>query len=480
MKTNRVIIRWLALAALSTFNLQSSTVFGGPMFPIVTNDTAATGISVACAGTNYLVGIQGDIVSVNNYQITAQLFGPAGTPVGARINPVPGHTGGNPRVASSGTNFLMVWPDDYLNGQHSSVNGQIISSTGALVGGWFAITANSEQKFSSIESVAYGAGRYLVVWDDFSNGSNWAIYGQIISASGALIGGNFLICAPVNGQNEKDASVAFDGTNFLVAWQFNSTSGGYHAVTYGVFISPAGAMGAPFAIGQTVSLDTNPLGLVFNGTNYLVTWNYDSQEDSGGNPFWYLYGRFVTPAGTFPGNEFMILPTNGIPRFPGLAFDGANYLLCWNINYGTTNSTVQCQFLNASGQPTGCQFTPFAAQGGAVPILANLLFDGKQFAAIGTVSAGGTSPTNNSGVYGVFIPASTARPQFVAGTGYTNKQFSLSLTGTPGINYTIQASTNLPASNWMPLITNSPTNGPFTFTDSDATNRSRFYRAVKQ
>ena len=475
MKTNQILAGCLALAALAFSNLQPSIALGSQMFPIVTNDTAATGISVACAGTNYLVGIQGDIVSANNYQITAQLFGPAGTPVGARINPVPGHTGGNPHVASSGTNFLMVWPDDYLGGNNSSISAQLISPSGGLIGGMIAITANSSQKFNSVESVAYGGGRYLVAWNDYSNGTN--VYGQLVSASGTLIGGNFLICPLVIGQNSKGAAVASDGTNFLVIWQYSISGGNQDTnITYGVFVSSAGVVGSPFAIGQTFSAAPNPLYAVFNGTNYLVAYNSSANPGDVAKP---IYGRFVTPAGAFLGNEFVIV-TNGNARVPALAFDGANYLLCWNDNLTATNSTVQFQFLNASGQPAGPQFTPFTAQGSEVPLVAVPVFDGKQFVSVATLSAGGFTPTTNAGVYGAFIPASTARPQFGSGATYGNKQFSLSLAGTPGINYAVQMATNLVAASWTSLATNSPTNGTFTFTDSGATNRSRFYRAVKQ
>jgi hypothetical protein len=128
----------------------------------------------------------------------------------------------------------------------------------------------------------------------------------------------------------------------------------------------------------------------------------------------------------------------------------------------------------------GPQFTPFSAKGSAVPLVSRPIYDGKRFVIVTSLSASGFTPTNNAAIYGAFIPASTARPQFSSSASYTNKQFSLSLTGTPGINYAIQAATNLPASNWMPLVTNSPTNGAFSFTDTGATNRSRFYRAVKQ
>jgi hypothetical protein len=383
----------------------------GQMFPIVTNDTAASGISVACAGTNYLVGIQGDFVKINNYQITAQLFGPAGTPIGSRISPVPGHTGGNPHIASCGTNFLMVWPDDYLTGATHGINAQIITPSGGLAGGWFAIVPESanQPKFSSLESVAYGGGKYLVVWDDDRFGTNLAIFGQLISTGGSLIGGNFLICPPANGHDAKSASVASDGTNFLVVWQCNTTSGGDHNVTYGVFVSPLGAMGTPFAIGQTVSLDRNPISAVFNGTNYLVAWNYDSQRDASNNAIWNIYGRFVTPAGSFTGSEFAII-ANGSPYFPGLAYDGTNYLLSWIVNLLASNSDVEFQFLNAAAQPVGTPFTPFSAIGSEAPIVSDSIYDGHKFVSIATLSADGMTPTNDSVIYGAFISAN-ATPQ---------------------------------------------------------------------
>jgi len=455
-----------------SIQLPSNPTLADQMFPIVTNDTAATSFTAACAGTNYLVGIQGDYVGSDSYQITAQLFGPDGTPVGARINPVPGHTGGNPFTTSSGTNLLMVWPDDYSDGIHyfgGNIMAQLLNPSGALIGSWFPITTASEE----ISGVIYGAGSYLVMWQQNSGGS-WAIYGQIVSASGTLIGGNFLIGAPADGQQPTSVAAAFDGTNFLVAW-VNVISLYATNVTDGVFVSPSGAVGTPFAISQSISLEQDPLAVVFNGTNYLVVWNLENPDLN----FYDLYGRFVTPAGTFIGDEFAVA-TNQDKAFPGLAFDGANYLLCWNVNGDTTNANIECQFLNAGGQPMGPQFTPFAAQGSEVPLVTLPIYDGKRFVLVTSLSAGGFTPTNDAGIYGAFIPASTAPPQFCGGAICTNKQFTLSLTGTPGINYAIQMTTNLISASWTPVFTNSPTNGTFTFTDIGATNDSRFYRAVKQ
>ena len=444
-------------------------------FPIATN-TGDTSISFASDGTNYLVGIQGDYVTNNSYEITAQLISSTGTLIGSRINPVPGHTGGNPAIACSGTNYLMVWPDDYLGGDESSVSAQLIGPSGGLVGGMIAVTANSEQKRPV---AAYGGGKYLVLWEDYSSGTA-AIYGQLVSPSGALAGAQMVIYSDIN-NSQRTPAAAFGQTNFCVVWEKRRNSNPEQWDTYGIFISPAGVTGAPFAISQTVSARYNPPGVVFNGTNYLVVWNRDTSPGGTNTAVWNICGRFVTPSGTFPGNEVNIV-TNGNPVYPLPAFDGGNYLLTWNQGAGTTNSSAYFQFLDATGRPIGSQFTPFSALGSEVPLFAPLLFDGKQFVAICTLSAGGfaPTPTNNACVYGAFIPASTALPQFGGGASYGNKQFSLSLTGTPGINYAIQMTTNLASPNWISLTTNSSTNGTFSFADTSATNASRFYRAVKQ
>ena len=72
-----------------------------------------------------------------------------------------------------------------------------------------------------------------------------------------------------------------------------------------------------------------------------------------------------------------------------------------------------------------------------------------------------------------------APPPHLAVINYTNRQFSLQLNGTAGTNYIIQMSTNLPANNWIPIFTNVATGGTFNYSDANATNLSRFYRAVQ-
>jgi len=80
-------------------------------------------------------------------------------------------------------------------------------------------------------------------------------------------------------------------------------------------------------------------------------------------------------------------------------------------------------------------------------------------------------------VSGSSIAATPPSPPFLSAPGvFSGNQFQFSVTGTVGSNYVIQVSTNLGASNWISIFTNT---APFTFIDSNANNFPQgFYRAI--
>jgi uncharacterized repeat protein (TIGR03803 family) len=96
-----------------------------------------------------------------------------------------------------------------------------------------------------------------------------------------------------------------------------------------------------------------------------------------------------------------------------------------------------------------------------------------------TTTYGGTNDSGTVFSLSLGSVIVSASPQLTP-LNYTNGQFSLMLTGTSGTNYIIQMSTNLAVNNWTAMITNTAINGTFRFTDASATNKSRYYRALKQ
>ncbi len=78
---------------------------------------------------------------------------------------------------------------------------------------------------------------------------------------------------------------------------------------------------------------------------------------------------------------------------------------------------------------------------------------------------------SNSATLSVYASATAT---LSALSSFSGGQFQFTVSGVPGFNYVIQASTNF--IDWEPLITNT---SPFTLTDDDTTNfPARFYRAV--
>ena len=311
-------------------------------------------------------------------------------------------------------------------------------------------------------------------------------YGQLVTPSRTLQGTNFFMGSILTDEeSDTHAALVFGATNYLFVWEMPSNGPPGEWETYGRFISKTGAAGTLFQISQTASLDYEPPAAAFDGTNFFVIMNTDTARTASGAPIWNLYGRLVSQSGTFPGSELELNTNQAVVA--ALAFDGVNYLLGWGHDTFTTNTDKSAlfQFYNRSAVSIGPAFIPISPQGTNYPVSAGMVFDGSKFVIPGTLgnliasSNGSIKGLTSGAIYGAFIPASTASPTLTE-SNLVGTQFPLQLTGTPGINYAIQISTNLALSNWTTVITNSPTNSTFSFTDTHATNASRFYRAVKQ
>jgi hypothetical protein len=438
---------------------------GAGQFPIATNASVIQECGgIAFDGTNYLAAVlSGTNVAVQRFTSTGSLVGPL---------LVVGKGTSFPQVAFGGGNYLVYWDDNFVSGP--STYGQIVSPAGTKVGPPFLFGTAGISQTGAPRCLASDGTNFLAMWQD-----NNAYYGQFAASSGALSGSAFPVPGPTT---SSSITLAYGGTNYLLAWQEGSPNN-----VFGALISRVGSVGGAFQISQTSSLDYNPLAAAFDGTNFLALWNQDSQNTPAGRPIWNLNGRLVSPTGALPGNEVAI-STNG-PLFPAVAFDGSNYLIAWGYDSDRTNSdaTIRCRFFNRTVQSIGPEFTPFSNQGTNAPLipLSGVVFDGSKFAVAATLGQLQFSPSGaiqgfaSGMVYGTTIPRSTAAPQ-LASAGFAAGQYALTLSGTPGINYTIQFRTNLIGTNWTAIVTNSPTNGTFTLSDTHATNTSRFYRAVMQ
>ena len=427
--TNTLVVTNFQYSSVGTYSVTINNVVGEAdatasllvsspstaMFPVATNaNVVEVSFGLASDGTNYLVGFS------SGTNICAQLLSSNGTRIGSALT-IGGGAGVLPpqaQVVSGSTNYLVVSSDTTIS-SGVDIFGQFISRSGAKIGSKFPLLQSlGSHGFQAIESLASDGTNYLVVWMDEANltgtGTS-ASYGQLVTAAGALSGSEFVV-AQVGAPNPAvGVTVAFGKTNYLATWQsgYYTTGQDGHYTTYGAFVSPGGAVGDTFPISQTDSPDNNfSPGMAFDGANYLVVWSRNiGTPSSGTNNQWTQYGRLVSPNGTFPGNE--VLMSAVWSMMPSLAFDGSNYLMAWSYNTFQTSRNIHFRFFDRSANPLGTEFVLFSAQGTNAPLSPwnGVIFDGKQYAIAATLGVlnviNNKSPSFPSAqVYAAFLPAS--------------------------------------------------------------------------
>lgn len=117
----------------------------------------------------------------------------------------------NPSISFAGDGYLVVWADQRPGYTDLDIYGQLVSSTGQLLGGQITIATGSvNQKYPQ---VCCDDTKFLVVWREGTT----AIFGQWLDLSGNPIAGNFPI-SDVSPHYRFRSGVAASPDNYLVAW----------------------------------------------------------------------------------------------------------------------------------------------------------------------------------------------------------------------------------------------------------------------
>jgi hypothetical protein len=194
-----------------------------------------------------------------------------------------------------------------------SADGEVLDPGGVLI---------SDATTSSVDvSVAAGTEGFLAVWS--AGGST--VYGSVIDEAGTVL----VQEAPLS-RNTSDiggSSVAFDGTNYLVAWEDGRTGSD---MIYGTRVSEAGVpldssdveLAGPSRAYQSWELD-----LAWTGDAFALTYASDG-----------IYGGFfasdLSPVGALDIELTAIPSAQGVPV---AAWDGTNYVLGYSDERDSEN-----------------------------------------------------------------------------------------------------------------------------------------------
>src|SRR4051812_45369043 len=127
----------------------------------------------------------------------------------------------NPEVARDGQgNFIAVWQAREKDGPYEDIYAQRVSASGARIGGIFVVNTirASAQRFPTVAADRYG--NFVIVWQSFDPAqgtSGWHLQGQLFRSDGRRVGREFVIPNPGGDNDTWSPRVVFgpNGTFLL-------------------------------------------------------------------------------------------------------------------------------------------------------------------------------------------------------------------------------------------------------------------------
>jgi len=270
-------------------------------------------------GTYYFVVWQDSRNSTGYSDIFGARITPSGVvldPAGIMISNAPDNQY-YPAVAFDGANYLVVWED--WRGSSIDIYGARITQSGVVLDpDGFVISTETLGQYSP--SVAFDGVNYLVVWQDYRSGA-YDIYGTRVTQTGIVLDtAGIIISNPDSGQGH--VSIAFDGTNYLVVWEDWRNGSpdiyGSRVTTSGLVLEPSGI---PISTGSNSQQCPS---VAFDGLNYMVVW-YDSRLS-----FYDIFGCRINTSGVVLDPTGIAISTaSNVQIYPKITFDSANYFVIW-------------------------------------------------------------------------------------------------------------------------------------------------------
>jgi hypothetical protein len=253
-----------------------------------------------------------------------------------------------------GSNYIVIWEaSDTLAGgiraARISQSGVLLDSTGIGI----AATEYAQQVLPP--AAVFDGTRCFAVWsDDRSLDGYTDVYGARFTPQMALLDTSVILLS-IGTNSQHWSSAAFDGTNYLVAWTDNRHK---FSDIYAARVTPAGVnldpQGIPIC---TLGLACDYSSTAFDGTNFMVTWTDGRRGDTSD-----VYAARVNPSGEVLDPQGIRVSTGSSATHfvSAVVFDGTNYLLTWMDTRSGVNVNIYGARLSPAGQVLDPQGIPIS------------------------------------------------------------------------------------------------------------------------
>ncbi|MEO6215868.1 MAG: cadherin repeat domain-containing protein, partial [Sphingomonas sp.] len=295
--------------------------------------------------------------------IKGQRFDANGSKVGSEflVNTQGAGSQFNPSVAVlSNGNFIATWisNDTTQDGSGSAVKGQIFSASGVTIGGEFLVNSSVAGSQFTSTVVALTNGGFVVSWDDWNSFDTRA---RIFGANGVAIGADFILNNNVNGTQDGSDLVALASGGFVATWRTTDTTadGIGDAVKARIFDAAGNAVGSEFRVNtQTTGSQNSPsISQLVNG-NLIVTWYSSDTLQDGSNGA--VKAQIFSPTGVKIGAEFLVnLQTVNTQNDPVVTSLPDGFMVAWVSSdplQDGSGMAIKARVFNAAGVPVGSEF----------------------------------------------------------------------------------------------------------------------------
>ncbi|MHC4198432.1 MAG: PKD domain-containing protein [Planctomycetota bacterium] len=229
-----------------------------------------------------------------------------------------------PRVASDGTDFLVVW--QHKNVSEFDVHAARVAADGTVldVGGFAVSTETTDEKFPD---VAWTGLQYAVAWEDARDlaTSDWDVFAARVAADGTVADPSGI---KVTGPGKQDSvAVAGEAGDVLVVFRDGAASPDIQ----GAVVDATGSVSVtPFDIGAEASTQKSP-AVAFASGVFVVAWeDYRASSTPPYAPD--VYVARVSTAGALLDPSPHVAVASDVSRrsaVPSVALDGGNVLVAW-------------------------------------------------------------------------------------------------------------------------------------------------------
>ncbi|GIW85263.1 MAG: hypothetical protein KatS3mg107_0923 [Gemmataceae bacterium] len=145
---------------------------------------------------------------------------------------------GRPRAAFGAGVYLVVWQDGWSGlDAAADIKGMRLATHSLELLDQEPLLICGAAEAQELPAVAFAKGVFLVVWQDFRNGRHYQVRGRIVDAQTGQMRGKEIAVA-VTSANQLRPAVASDGRSFFVVWQ--ETRGRDTFGIRGIRLSPMG------------------------------------------------------------------------------------------------------------------------------------------------------------------------------------------------------------------------------------------------